>query len=71
LIKLLVTVGPSTSEERDLRIMKDKQVDFVRVNMSHSSLSELKHFLKLSRKVGIPFVVDTEGSQIRTGGIKL
>jgi len=47
--------------------MKDKQVDFVRVNMSHSSLSELEHFIKLSKQVGIPFVVDTEGSQIRTG----
>ncbi len=67
MVKLLVTVGPSTSEEKDLRIMRDKQVDFVRVNMSHSSLSELEYFLKLSKKVGIPFVVDTEGSQIRTG----
>jgi len=70
LIKLLVTVGPSTSEERDLRIMKDKEVDFVRVNMSHSSLKELSYFQKLSKKVGIPFVVDTEGSQIRIGELK-
>ena len=67
MIKLLVTVGPSTSNERDLRIIKDKLVDFIRVNLSHSSLSELKHFIKLSKEVGIPFVVDTEGSQIRTG----
>tara|TARA_B100002003_G_scaffold163534_1_gene151793 strand:+ start:422 stop:2656 length:2235 start_codon:yes stop_codon:yes gene_type:complete len=67
MIKLLVTVGPSTSEEKHLRILKDKNVDFIRVNMSHSSMNELKYFIKLSKKVDIPFVIDTEGSQIRTG----
>ena len=65
--KIIVTLGPATKTEKDLRKIKDKGVDFVRVNMSHSSLENLEYFVNLSKKVGIPFIIDTEGSQIRTG----
>lgn len=65
--KTIVTLGPATKTEQDLRKIKDKGVDFVRVNMSHSSLENLEYFVNLSKKVGIPFIIDTEGSQIRTG----
>ncbi len=68
--KIIVTLGPVTNTEQDLRKIKDKDVDFVRVNMSHSSLEDLEHFITLSEKVGIPFIIDTEGSQIRTGHLK-
>jgi len=68
--KIIVTLGPSTASESDLRKIKDKGVDFVRVNMSHSSLENLEHLIKLSKKVGIPFIIDTEGSQIRTGDLE-
>jgi pyruvate kinase len=67
LTKTIVTLGPATRTERDLRIIKSKNVDFVRVNMSHSNLEDLEYFISLSKKVGIPFIIDTEGSQIRTG----
>ena len=66
IIKILVTLGPSLSNESDLYKLKDKGVDYVRVNMSHSSLNDLEHYISLSKKVMIPFVIDTEGSQIRT-----
>lgn len=66
-IKIIVTLGPSTRTEQDLWRLKDKGVDFVRVNMSHSGLEELKYFLGMAKKVGIPFILDTEGSQVRTG----
>ena len=69
-VRLIVTLGPSTHTEKDLRNIKDKGVDFVRVNMSHSSIDELRYFLDLSVKVGIPFIIDTEGSQVRTGNMK-
>jgi pyruvate kinase len=65
--KIIVTLGPATKTEQDLRKIKDKGVDFVRVNMSHSSLDDLEFVINLSKKVGIPFILDTEGSQIRTG----
>lgn len=69
-MKIIVTLGPSTNTERDLRKIKDKGVDFVRVNLSHSSLEELEYFIDLARRVDIPFILDTEGSQIRTGDLE-
>ena len=68
--KIIVTLGPATNTEQDLRKIKGKDVDFVRVNMSHSSLEDLEYFIHLSKKVGIPFIIDTEGSQIRTGHLE-
>jgi pyruvate kinase len=49
--------------------MKSKGVDFVRINMSHSTLKDLEYYLKLANKADIPFIIDTEGSQIRTGDL--
>ena len=46
--------------------MNDKGIDFLRLNMSHSKLKDLKITHNLSRKVGIEYILDTEGSQIRT-----
>ncbi len=66
-VKVIVTLGPSTLSEDSLRKIKDKGVDFVRVNMSHSNLDYLNQAIQLAKKVNIPFVIDTEGSQVRTG----
>ena len=68
--KIIVTLGPATKSVQDLRKIKDKGVDFVRVNMSHSSLEDLEYFINLCKMVGIPFIIDTEGSQIRTGNLE-
>src|SRR5262245_53115086 len=68
--KIIVTLGPATNQEADLRKIKNKGVDFVRTNMSHSSLEDLAYFIDLSKEVGIPFIIDTEGSQIRTGDLE-
>ncbi|MDP7196646.1 MAG: pyruvate kinase, partial [SAR202 cluster bacterium] len=65
-----MTLGPSTRTEEDLRKIKESGVDFVRINMSHSSAEDLRYYIKLSKKVGIPFIIDTEGSQVRTGELK-
>jgi len=69
-VKIIVTLGPSTRTEEDLRKIKESGVDFVRINMSHSSAEDLRYYIKLSKKVGIPFIIDTEGSQVRTGELK-
>lgn len=70
-IKIIATLGPATKTEEALRTIKDKGVDFVRINMSHSSLDDLKYFIDLAKKVDISFIVDTEGSQIRTGDLNV
>ena len=64
--KIVVTIGPSSESEHDLRVMKDKCIDFIRLNMSHSSLQDLERTHNLARKIGIEYILDTEGSQIRT-----
>lgn len=66
----IVTLGPATNTEYDLKMLKDKGVNFVRVNMSHSSLEDLEYFIQMAKRVGIPFIIDTEGSQIRTGDLE-
>ncbi len=68
-IKIIVTLGPSTKTISDLRKIKDRGVSFVRINMSHSSIDDLKYFINLAKTVDIPFIIDTEGSQIRTGDL--
>src|SRR3989338_7896692 len=68
--KIIVTLGPATNTEEALRHIKERGGDFVRVNMSHSSLSDQEYFMDLARKVGIPFILDTEGSQVRNGKMK-
>jgi len=67
--KLIVTIGPSSESEHDLRVMKDKAIDFLRLNMSHSSLRDLKRTHNLARQMDIDYILDTEGSQIRTACI--
>src|SRR3990167_700968 len=66
-IKIIVTLGPATHTEEYLRKIKERGVDFARINMSHSSVDDLRYFIALAKKIGIPFIVDTEGSQIRSG----
>ncbi len=67
--KIIVTLGPATKTFEDLMKMRDRGVDFTRVNMSHSSLEDLKYFIGLSKKAGIPLIIDTQGSQIRSGDL--
>ena len=68
--KSIITLGPSIRTEKSLKVLKNKGVSYVRVNMSHSSLDDLEYYLRISKSVGIPFILDTEGSQIRTGYLK-
>jgi len=67
--KIIVTLGPATNNLEKLNLIKSKAVDFVRINMSHSTIDDLKYYIDLSKKVNIPFIIDTEGSQVRTGNL--
>ena len=68
--RIIVTLGPQIMDENILRRFKAKGVDFVRTNMSHSSLKDLRRAIALAKQIGIPFMIDTEGSQVRTGNLK-
>jgi len=67
--KIIVTLGPATNTLEKVAMVKSKDVDFVRINMSHSTLEDLQYFIDLAKKADIPFIIDTEGSQIRTGDL--
>lgn len=67
--KIIVTLGPATNTLDKLLMIKSKKVDFVRINMSHSTIDDLKYYIDLSKKADIPFIIDTEGSQVRTGNL--
>jgi len=69
--KIIVTLGPSTNTFEHVSMIKSKGVDFVRINMSHSTLDDLKYYIELSKKANIPFIIDTEGSQVRTDNLSL
>ena len=64
--KIIVTIGPATKSTSHFRIMKDKGIDFLRINMSHSSIEDFSRAYIHAREVGIDYIIDTEGPQIRT-----
>ncbi len=69
-IKILCTLGPSSLNEKIIKILK-KKVDYFRLNMSHLSIQSLKNNIKFLKKYGIKNIcIDTEGAQVRTGNIK-
>ena len=65
-IKTIVSLGPATNNSAYLKKIKKRDVSFVRINMSHSTISDLKHYIKISKNAELPFIIDTEGSQIRS-----
>ncbi len=69
-IKILCTLGPSSLNEKIIKILKNK-VDYFRLNMSHLSIQSLKNNIRFLKKHGIKNIcIDTEGAQVRTGNIK-
>ncbi|MEK6721394.1 MAG: sulfate adenylyltransferase [Chloroflexota bacterium] len=65
--KIIVTLGPATTSRPMLQSIHAKGVDFVRINMSHSQIEDLERSIAATREVGLPFIIDTEGSQVRSG----
>jgi pyruvate kinase len=57
-------------DQRTLVHFKAKGVEFLRTNMCHSSLEDLQRAITLAKQIGIPFMIDTEGPQVRTGNLK-
>ena len=66
-IKIICTLGPSTINKENLIKMKKLGVSLFRINMSHTSLTQLEKYIKLLKKLEINNIcIDTEGAQIRT-----
>ena len=65
-IKIICTLGPSSLNSEFLEYSR-KNVDLLRLNMSHLEPAELeKNILKIQKKTNCPICIDTEGAQIRS-----
>jgi len=68
-IKIFATIGPSTISKKVLAKLKNRGVDFIRLNLSHTFPDQIEPTLKKMIKSGMAVVIDTEGSQVRTGDL--
>ena len=65
-IKIICTIGPSSLNSKFLEYSK-KNIDLLRLNMSHLNISELKKNIKfIKKRTNCPICIDTEGAQIRS-----
>jgi pyruvate kinase len=66
--KIIVTLGPASSNKDSIKKMDKAGVDIFRINMSHSTIEELKNMAGLVKECTTKaFCPDTEGAQLRTG----
>jgi len=70
-IKILATLGPSSTEESVVQKMDSSGVDMFRINLSHTAIEDLPKIIKdIQSWTQKPLCIDTEGAQIRTGKMK-
>jgi pyruvate kinase len=70
-INILATLGPSSFDSKVISQLEYVGVDIFRINLSHTSLNELKSLIELVHSSTTkPLCIDTEGAQIRTGNIR-
>ena len=66
--KILTTLGPVSLNSEIIKKLSDRGVDYFRINMSHTSIDELKQHIETIRKFSdTPICIDSEGAQVRTG----
>jgi len=66
-ISVFCTLGPSSLNKDFLSFSDKKQIDLLRINMSHVTLKKLPNYINYIRQfTTIPICIDTEGAQIRT-----
>jgi len=65
-MKIISTLGPSTIN-KDFLKFASREIDLIRLNMSHLSIKKLEENIKIIKKnCKTPICIDTEGAQIRT-----
>ncbi len=65
--KILITLGPTSLNKEVILKLSSRQIDYFRINMSHTSIDELQKHIKTIRKYSdTPICIDSEGAQVRT-----
>jgi pyruvate kinase len=65
--KIIATIGPNSLNQKVLKAFKERNVDLIRVNLSHTKEELIESTIVEMKKSGIEVAIDTEGSQVRTG----
>jgi pyruvate kinase len=65
--KIICTIGPSSNNPEILGKLKNRGVDFFRINLSHTEEDHIDEKIREIINYGVPIIIDTEGSQIRSG----
>lgn len=66
-MNIIATVGPKSLNQDVLGKFRERGVDAIRLNLSHTDMKDIEPCLAMMKASGIEMIVDTEGSQIRTG----
>ena len=67
---IIATLGPSTFKDHLLKKVEDRGVDFVRINLSHTPIDKVEETVQyITDTIATPLMIDTEGSQVRTGDL--
>jgi len=65
-IKILTTIGPASLNKEVIKELESEEVSLLRINMSHTPLSEVRRVIKLLQSwSNVPVCIDTEGAQVR------
>lgn len=67
--KIICTIGPSSLKQDLLGKLKERNVDFFRVNLSHTNEEDVEKIVIELKKSGMPIILDTEGCQVRTANL--
>ena len=68
---IICTVGPSTRRADVLERLEGLGVSLLRINLSHTGLTELPAIIReLRDRTRVPICLDSEGAQVRTGGLE-
>ena len=71
MIKIITTIGPSSWKPEVIKSIDKNGADYLRINLSHTPISELEKKIQLLKKNTQKEVcIDTEGAQVRTANIK-
>ena len=66
-VKIICTIGPTSNKPEILERLASRNIDFFRINLSHTEEEDIEKRIKDLLGYNIPIILDTEGSQIRSG----
>lgn len=68
--EIICTIGPSSRNKRVITRLDELGVSLFRINLSHTKTKDVAEVIKsIQAHTNVPICLDTEGAQIRTGGL--